>query len=430
MAASVARRWFLACLLCLCWRAAGAHPMPESRVWIDTTPTGLQITAQLPLSRLGFAFGQDALGQQTILAQDSAALAAYLLQHIGVRSGGASWQVLRPRLAITGAGPATELEAVFDVRAPAGVADARHPELVYDIITHEVRTHRALVFLRTDWQGGFAGQAPLLLGEIRYGHNTVAVDLAPPGHASVVRLFVMGVEHIAAGVDHLVFLLMLVLAAPLMAVHGRWAGLRPRGATLRHVALVITAFTVGHTVTLVAGSAGWIAVPAAAVEVAVAATIALAAWHAWRPLFVRAELWMALGFGTIHGMAFSSSLSGAGLTPWQHAQALAAFNLGIETMQLAAVLLVLPPLLALGRARPRALAWVRTGLAGLGGVLALVWMVQRLAAAGIVLPAPLGDSDMAPLLVMGALWLLFLGALGLGRWRGRDEVTRDRPRTG
>jgi hypothetical protein len=397
----------LACLLCLWFSAAGAHPAPESVVWIDTTPTGLQMTAQLPLSRLGFVFGQDALGQQTILAQGGDALSAYLLQHIGVRSGGASWQVLRPRLAITGSGPAATLEAVFDVRAPAGGARLRRPELVYDIITHEVRTHRALVFLRNDWQGGFAGQAPLLLGELRYGQNTVPVVLDAPS-SSVLRLLVSGIDHIATGFDHLVLMLMLVLAAPLAAAGRRWGALRP-------LAFVIAAFTVGQTATLVAGSAGWITVPAAAVDVAVALTIALAAWRAWRPLFTRAEVGMALGFGAIHGLALSASLSGAGLTPWQHVQALLAFNLGIEAMQLLALALVLPPLLALARARPLSLARLRCVLAGAAGGLAIVWSVERL---DIALPAAI-DGETGSLLVMALLWLVFLGGLGAARWRAR-----------
>ena len=393
---------------------AGAHPMPESLVWIDTTPTGLRVTAQLPLSRLGFAFGQNALGQQTVLARDSAALAGYLLQHIGVRSGGASWQVLRPRLALTGSGAGAELEAVFDVRAPANGADTRHPELVYDIITHEVRTHRALVFLRNDWQGGFAGQAPLLLGELRYGHATLAIVLAAPGSTSVARLFASGIEHIATGYDHLVFLLMLVLAS----LGRRWRGLRP-------LAVVITAFTAGHTLALVAGSAGWIAAPPAAVEVAVAATIALAAWHAWRPLFKSAEVWMALVFGVVHGLAFSGSLSGAGLTPWQHAQALFAFNLGIEAMQLLAVALVLPPLLALGRARPAMLEQLRRALAAGAGALSVLWMMQRVQSAGIVMPMVV-DRDTAALLVLAALWLVFLGALGVAHVRGNKNSAAGR----
>jgi len=421
----VARRWWLAILLWAVWALAGAHPMPESLVWIDTTPTGLTLTAQIPLSRLGFAFGQDnPLGQQTVLARDREALSAYLLQHVGVRSGAASWQVLRPRLAITGSGAGAELEAVFDVRAPRGGAGLRHPELVYDAVIHEVRTHRVMVFLRNDWQGGFAGQAPLPLGQLHYGRTTLPVTLAASGSASVLRLFGAGVAHIALGLDHLVFLLMLVLAAPLAAHRRRWAGVRPGGDALRHLAYVVTAFTAGHTVTLVAGSQGWIAVPAPLVEIAVAGTIACAALHAWRPWFAQAETWMALGFGMIHGLAFSSSLAGAGLSPWQHAQALCAFNLGIETMQLLAVALVLPPLLWLGRTRPLWFTCVRRVLACAAGALALVWITQPLAPARVAVPAWLdaADTDTVAMLIMVALWMVFLGGLGAAHWRARRHV--------
>ena len=128
---------------------------------------------------------------------------------------------------------------------------------------------------------------------------------------------------------------------------------------------------------------------------------------------------MALGFGMIHGLAFSGSLSGAGLTPWQHAQALLAFNGGIEAMQLAVVGLVLPAMLALGRARPRVLDGVRKVLAVAAGGLALVWIGQRLGDLGIEMPAALADRETASLLVMAMLWLLFLGGLGVAHWRAR-----------
>jgi hypothetical protein len=395
-----------------------AHPMPESQVWIDTTPAGMRLTAQLPLNRLEFSFGRNLTAEPaTVVARYGDALAGYLLMHVGARSDGLGWQVLRPTLKVVGSGPMAELQASFEMRAPAGT-DRRSPELLYDVITHEVRTHRVQVFLRNDWQGGFVGQAPLLLGEMRYGQASLPLSFegAVPG-ASVWRLFREGVGHIAEGTDHLLFLLMLLLAAPLAAAGGRWRGLRPRGQTLRHTAFVITAFTLGHSATLVLGSAGLVAVPAQPVEVAVAVTIALAALHAWRPLFARAEAWMALCFGLVHGMAFSASLSGAGLSAWQHAQALFAFNLGIETMQLIALALVLPPLLMLGGARPALLAALRQALAALAGLMALAWIAGRMGWVDLDGVRWLGDGGAVPLLLVAGLWLAALLSLGAARLR-------------
>jgi hypothetical protein len=114
------------------WAAlAAAHPMPERRVWIDTTPAGLQLTLQLPLNRLEFAFGQPLSEHaDTVLAQHGQALSRYLLQHVGARSGNQGWQALRPQLKVVGSDASAELEAVLELRAPAG-ADKRSPTLVY-----------------------------------------------------------------------------------------------------------------------------------------------------------------------------------------------------------------------------------------------------------------------------------------------------------
>jgi hypothetical protein len=400
-------RHFGTALLCMWWAmSALAHPVPESLVWIDTTPSGMQLTAQLPLNRLEFAFGKSLTEEpETVLARHGDALASYLLMHVGARGEGGGWQVLRPQMEIIGKGATAELQASFELRAPAA-ADPRRVELLYDVITHEVRTHRAQVFLRNDWKGGFAGQPPLLLGELNTGHNTLPLVLKSSARASVARLFEDGVIHIAEGTDHLLFLLLLLLVAPLAAARGRWHSLRPAKKMLKHTALVVTSFTVGHTATLVLGSSGLLVVPVRLVEVAVALTISIAALHAWRPLFARADISMALAFGLIHGMAFSASLSGAGLTPLQHGLALLSFNLGIETMQLIAVALVLPPLILLGCRQPALLGWLRRVLSIVCGLMGAAWAVQRLEWADLGQFDRLGDAGTLPLYIVGSLWAL------------------------
>lgn len=284
---------------------SAAHPMPESRVWIDTTPTGIRLTLQLPLNRLEFGYGQPLADHPTkVLAEHSEGLSRYLLSHIGARSGNAGWQALRPQLEVVGNDGSAELEAVIELRAPPG-ADTRAPTLLYDVINHEVRTHRVQVFLRNDWAGGFAGQAPLPLGELQYGQASLPIPLEQVnGGSSMLPLLQSGAVHIAEGTDHLLFLLLLMIVAPLRAQAGRWADMRAVPSALRQVALVVTAFTVGHSLTLALGSSGLLTVSATPVEAAVAASIVFAAVHAFRPLFAAGDVVMALGFGLVHGFAF------------------------------------------------------------------------------------------------------------------------------
>ena len=413
-------------LLCSLWSPlADAHPMPESRVWIATTPAGLELTLQLPLNRLEYGFGKDLADHaSTLLAQYGDELSRYLLQHVGVRSGGQDWQASPPRLEVVGTDASAELNAVIELHAPAG-GDARAPTLRYDAITHEVRTHRVLVSLRNDWAGGFVGRPPQLLGELSHGHDSLVIPLERSRTgAGVLSLLQGGALHIAEGTDHLLFLLMLLVVAPLGARQRRWCDVRPVRPALRHTALVVSAFTVGHTITLVLGSTGVLTLPAQPVEVAVAVTIAVAAVHAWRPLFATAEIWMAGGFGLIHGMAFSASLSGAGLTPLQHALALLSFNVGIEAMQLALLALVLPPLLMLSRMAPALYAAWRQLAAVAAVVLAGVWIAQRAGVSASWTPAWLEQGAVALAPLVGLLWITALASYG---WSQRHAIRRSVP---
>ncbi|MCA0239942.1 MAG: HupE/UreJ family protein [Proteobacteria bacterium] len=388
--------------------------MPESRAWIDTRADGVQLTLQIPLNRLEFAFGQPLADDPAqVLPRYADALARYVLLHVGARSVAAGWQALRPALRVTGSGSGgdAELEATVRLVAPPG-ADARQATLLLDAVTHEVRTHRIQVFLRNDWAAGVV--APQALGVLDATHTALPLALGEVQAGSALlapfTLLREGALHIAEGTDHLLFLLTLLLVAPRVAEGRRWAGMRPMGAALRRVAWVVSAFTLGHSLTLGFGSTGLVRPPAQAVEVAVALTIAVAALHAWRPLFARAETWMALGFGLVHGFAFSASLDGAGLTFAQHAGALLFFNLGIELMQLLLVAIVMPPLLLVAVRRPRWFAATQSATALVALLAAAVWIAERLGAPWAELMPALPPTPVVAALLLPLPWLLAAAA--------------------
>jgi hydrogenase/urease accessory protein HupE len=151
----------------------------------------------------------------------------------------------------------------------------------------------------------------------------------------------LGVEHLLSGLDHVLFVLGLV------ALLG--AG--------RPLVMAITAFTLGHSVTLAAASLGFVRMPAEPVEIAIAASLVALALALVRPAgavdssLVRHPALLPFGFGLLHGLGFAGALTAAGLP--QHALLLSlfSFNVGIELGQLAVVALALP-LLALLRRLP------------------------------------------------------------------------------
>lgn len=171
----------------------------------------------------------------------------------------------------------------------------------------------------------------------------------------------LGAEHVRGGLDHLLFLLALLLL-----------GGRPR----EHLR-TITAFTVGHSLALLVQTLWPLAVPGPWVEACITASIVVAAAEALRPGPRRAAAWRwALAFGVVHGLGFAGALAELGLPPDHRFVALLAFNLGVEGAQLVAVL-GLVVLASLGARQPELRESLRRGLAFAVGAIATAWTLER-----------------------------------------------------
>jgi hypothetical protein len=197
-------------------------------------------------------------------------------------------------------------------------------------------------------------------------------DGAWSGFGNVVRL---GVRHIAEGTDHLLFLLVLLLPAPLLAAGGRWSGQVGAKQSIGRLARIVTAFTIGHSLTLAAAALGWIHAPGRPIEVLIAVSILVSAVHALRPIFPGREAFVAGGFGLVHGFAFATMIAGYGLDSWHLALTVFGFNLGIEMMQLLVVAATVPWLLLL--ARTPAYAFLRATGSIIAATAALGWIGER-----------------------------------------------------
>jgi hypothetical protein len=189
-------------------------------------------------------------------------------------------------------------------------------------------------------------------------------------------MFRLGMRHIAEGTDHLLFLIALLLPAPLLAGRSRWAAFGGVRHSLIQILRVVTAFTFGHSLTLALGAAGLVSLPSRTVEVMIAFSILISAAHAMRPLFPGREPIIAAFFGLIHGLAFATTLRNLGVGPWQRFASILGFNLGIETMQLIVVAAILPSLVILSRTP--AYTVLRFSGALFAGFASLGWIAERL----------------------------------------------------
>lgn len=192
------------------------------------------------------------------------------------------------------------------------------------------------------------------------GGNDPAVQTAAKGSSSAGSMFLLGIEHILTGYDHLVFLLGLVLV----------------GGRVRSLIGVVTAFTVAHSITLALAALGIWAPSPRIVEPAIALSIAYVGIENFFVKNAEKRWRITFPFGLIHGFGFAGALAEIDLPRAKVPLALLMFNLGVEAGQLAAIAVVLP-LVLLGLRREGFRKWVTVPLSVAIIAAGLIWFVAR-----------------------------------------------------
>lgn len=221
-----------------------------------------------------------------------------------------------------------------------------------------------------------------VLARIAWADGSIEVERLTPEQPSLTlkgaqtvwevsrTYFMLGVEHILGGIDHLLFVLalMLLIRDPWMLVK------------------TITAFTLAHSITLTGAALGYLSLPQAPVEAVIALSIAFVA----RELILmkpgerrlsEAYPWVvAFSFGLLHGFGFAGALKEIGLPQGDVPLALLTFNLGVEAGQL----LFVGAILLLNAAITALVSWPlakgHVAAAYVIGTVATIWLVERLAA--------------------------------------------------
>ncbi len=399
---SISRKFSIALLFCAgisvnVW----AHSMYQAAVLLDFRDNTIHAELQLPVERLQTAIGASITAQS--VEQERARITYYILHGLSARlPNGRSFAVeATAPVALASIEGAPYVVAHLRLLPPDG-ASADLFDLRCDVLLDRIASQVVLVSIRNDWRTGTFASDPQLLGALRGGNRSVRVDRTDEnwwrGFGSIFNL---GMRHIAEGTDHLLFLLALLLPAPLLVSHWRWAGYSGIRQCLLRIGKVVTAFTAGHSVTLAAGALNLVHVPSRPIEVFIAVSIMVSAVHALRPLFPGREALIAGCFGLVHGLAFATALAELGLGRWERLAGIFGFNCGIEAMQLIVVGATLPALILLSRTR--LYSSVRIGGALFAATAAAGWIAQRLWG----MPNPLDAVVMA--LAQSAVWI----AIGL-----------------
>jgi hypothetical protein len=378
-------RFLLLLFACMiAFMQANAHPMPNTLINIRVGDAAIGLDINMPAGDLADVIGVDSSADFTT-APYRTRLAEYLLQHLKSRGmDGQEWSVSIENIeqrntATVLSGTYSEIAIQVNITPPAG-ADLRHWVLYYDAIIHQLVTHKAIVHVSQDWARGIhASPAQIAVIEMDMRDNQIYPQAIALENGSYWEGFksmaLLGMQHIAEGTDHLMFLLLLLVVAPLRNTQGQWMGFGGRRFSILRLIKIVSAFTLGHSLTLAICSLGWLQFSEYWVEICIAISVLISAIHTIRPIFFGKEMWVAVGFGLVHGMAFSDTLTALDLNFKQLLLSILGFNLGIEIIQLA-IILVLAPLL-IGFSRQPAYAYFRIASGLLGITAALYWIIER-----------------------------------------------------
>jgi hypothetical protein len=254
-----------------------------------------------------------------------------------------------------------------------GSAICPHPvsafRVTYTFLFERNKTHRAIIVLNSHGDSTALVATP----------DQPTLDLAFEGgdsYASFRNFVVHGMHHIWDGLDHILFLVTLILAVllPHPKMHRGDEAFRRRVWNLTKLTSV---FTVAHSITLCLVAVGTIAISPRFFESGIAASIVVMAVNNLRPLFTaRYEAVVVFAFGLLHGMGFASMLKQLPLPPAHWLSSLFGFNLGVEIGQLSILFLTAPVVALVGLSLPARAILVRAGgvaIAVAGGI----WFVER-----------------------------------------------------
>jgi hydrogenase/urease accessory protein HupE len=349
-------------IVAVLWAAtAGAHPAPFS--YLDLRLNASGVTGTLVVHDLDAAHDlkitqADSLLDPAMAAQHRDALVALLSPRITIEFDGRPVAVTWGAIDVVPERQSVRLAFTIAARPPGHTAINAYV-FPYDPI------HQTFINLYEDDELRLQTILDASRQRAEYYAGTTQ------GRLAVIRTFVLsGIEHIMIGPDHILFLIGLLLL----------------GGTLATLALIVTAFTIGHSITLSLAALDILSPPAYFIEPLIALTIVVVGAdnllvlraspdHSKSATDIRA--WLAAVFGLIHGFGFAYVLKEFGLPQAALGWSLFAFNVGVEIGQLLIVVVVAGALILLRRRRPGAARGVATS--GSIAVIAagVYWFIER-----------------------------------------------------
>ncbi len=340
---------------------AAAHVLPRSYCTVDTAPGGIDVSVETAGHLLAAPLGLSSRRpDEQVLRDATPRFVQQIEDHVQARTPAGPCKVKADPAELIHDQGEPALKVMLHFSCPSGPVTLRN-------------TWRLDVDPGSETVCAINGSAWVF----RPGMTEREVG-TPPTLGQVLENFVvLGMKHVESGIDHILFVIGLLLAAALATRQ------KSLGSATRAVAAVVTGFTLGHSITLICAGLGVVRLPSRFTESAIALSIVIVGVENIVRREIRGRFFTAALFGLVHGFGFASVLADIELPSRGTVAALVSFNVGIELAQLIIVVIAFPPL-ALASRRVWYRKRVMVPLSAAVALIAAVWFVKRALALDIL----------------------------------------------
>jgi hypothetical protein len=231
-------------------------------------------------------------------------------------------------------------------------------EVTYNVFLDKSQNHMNYLTTEYNWKAGFINNEAVFTLDFSKGNATKTWDLSDgslwKGFMAMIR---QGVWHIWIGLDHILFLVALILPSVVRRIKNQefgedtkskkfnifgWKPVEKFYPAFLYIVKIVTFFTLAHTITLSLAALQLVVLPSRIVETVIAFSIGLAAYHNIRPIFKGKDWIIAFVFGLFHGFGFASVLGDLGYGGENLVLSLLGFNIGVEIGQVVIIALIFP----------------------------------------------------------------------------------------
>lgn len=358
---------------------AFAHNLGEGYLFLKISDTQLDGSFEITLEDLDAAVGLDGNADGKVSDAEVDAeigrISDYLLDRLGVGASGNWYGLDYTSHEIRSIPLSRFLILNFEIDAPSRIPD--EIDLRYEVLFDTDPQHRGFLVVTENAKTGVVNTGEDITLRFDPGSRNQTLDMNALSRWSTFSTFVQhGTWHIWIGIDHILFLLALILPAVLIRQEGRWQGVKDFGPALWQVIKIVTLFTIAHTITLSLAALGLVSVPSRIVESVIAASVIIAALNNIYPI-LRDHLGIVVfGFGLFHGFGFASVLSHLITNRNNLVLDLLGFNVGVELGQIGIIALAFPVLFAMRHTGGYLRLLVPVGSMAIAG-LAMGWLLER-----------------------------------------------------